>query len=896
MHNKDGNPDKADQLLKKFLQIDPDNLTLTLMRGQILAESLQAPKEARELLLALAERCDNSSPLVQVAQIDMQANDLDAAAETIARIRKRWPEAATGDILEGQLALKRKNISVALEHFDDALKKDPENKIVQFWKAQLDSQTGSLSQATKVLEDLVKNRPSKEIDSGVTLMSAAQSALANLELQTGKLDDAIRRYEELKRNSETGKLSRADRWQLISAYVAKDQWPIAKRELAAILNDPKNPPSNDERVRGANVYRQRKEDSAALAQLDYVLKVNPTNAAAVVTRSYIDMNAKKYDEAAGLLSRAIELTSKNQEKTPAVFFLMLAAVENERPPAATQTTRARAVLKRGLTVQPDSIELVQAEYYLLTSSGDLKGAIEFIESKTRVDPKGTYRRLMVDVRRERKEYAKAEEVLRDLIKQSPDDANLAAALVQVLSLEAGDAAAAGESDRQRSLDAKALTMIRDYRKLYPRSVTFLQAECDLAARGGDLNRAIAITEEIDKTAPASTSGPLLRARLFSRLGKTEEVAKAYKQALERNPGQPDVRVLLGQELMKLHDADEALKQARIVLDSNKNRPDAMLLEARALAETGASGSTREAGRRAAVERLEAAIAVEPKFVEAYHTLAEIEQARGQRPAAIAVLQRDLKANPQDGEAVARLIQLLAGKRPDGSPPAAGDLEQARTLSAEISSRDQSGAIVLAAAVGYHKAGQLDLALPLSERAATLLDNPVAHLNLGDLLLSLAESQPDQKPARQLFERAVAEYDRVLRVQPTQVEAANNKAWVLHTYFRRSQQAFDLLQSVMKHVNPAVMPGELYDTLGAIQEALGRRGDAEASYQSGLARSPDHPVLNYHFGKLLAADRSRTARARIYLAKALEGRSQLSPGMIKDAELLVAQLGRSIRGN
>ena len=243
MQNKDGKPDEADRLLKEFLVEDPDNVTLTLMRGQILAESLKRPKEARELLLALAERCDNSSPLVQVAQIDMQQNDLDAAAETIARIRRRWSEAATGDILEGQLALKRKNVSAAIEHFNDALKKDPENKIVRFWKAQLDSQTGSLSQATKALEDLVKNRPSKEIDAGVTLMSAAQSALANLDLQSGKLDDAIRRFEELKHNSETGTLSRADRWQLVAAYVAKHQWPIAKRELAAILNDPKNPPA-----------------------------------------------------------------------------------------------------------------------------------------------------------------------------------------------------------------------------------------------------------------------------------------------------------------------------------------------------------------------------------------------------------------------------------------------------------------------------------------------------------------------------------------------------------------------------------------------------------------------------------------------------------------------------
>ena len=241
---------------------------------------------------------------------------------------------------------------------------------------------------------------------------------------------------------------------------------------------------------------------------------------------------------------------------------------------------------------------------------------------------------------------------------------------------------------------------------------------------------------------------MLRARLLSRQDKSEEVAKAYKEALERNPMQPDVRVLLGQELIKLGDADEALKQARIVLDANKDRLDAILLEARALAETGASGSVREAGRRAAVERLEAAIAAEPRFREAYHALADIELARGRRTAAIAALQRDLKSNPQDGEAVARLIQLLAGRRPGGEPASAGDLEQARTLAAEIGNRDKDGSIVLAAGVGYHKAGQFDLALPLSEKAATMLDNPVAHLNLGDLLLSLAESQSDPDwPAR-----------------------------------------------------------------------------------------------------------------------------------------------------
>ena len=90
--------------------------------------------------------------------------------------------------------------------------------------------------------------------------------------------------------------------------------------------------------------------------------------------------------------------------------------------------------------------------------------------------------------------------------------NLAAALVQIISLEAAQAAAQGRADKQRALDEKAVTMIRDYRKRFPTNLTFLQAECDLAARGGDLMRAIAITEEIDKISKSSTMGPMLRAR------------------------------------------------------------------------------------------------------------------------------------------------------------------------------------------------------------------------------------------------------------------------------------------------------------------------------------------------------------------------------------------------
>ncbi|WP_165219292.1 tetratricopeptide repeat protein [Aquisphaera insulae] len=893
---KDGKPEEADRVLREFLAQDPDNLSLTLMRAQVLAGPLKRPKDARDLLGGLADRSDNSAPLVQLAQIEMEQNDLEAAEATVAKVRNRWKEAAGGDVLEGQLALKRGSIPKAREHFAEALKKDPDNKVVQYWKAQLDGKAGSVAEAAKALENLVRERPSKEVDTGVSLLTAAQSSLANLELQAGKLDDAIRRYEELRRSSESGTLSRTDRWLLINAYAAKNQWPLARRELAGILNDPKRSPTADERVRGALLYRQNKDEASAIAQLDYVLKTSPTHAWAVVARAYLHLTKQQYSDGAGVIRRGIEQIEAKSEKPPGEFYLMLAAIEHEAPPAADAGTRARTILDRGLAVHPQSLQLAQAKFLLIDAGGDSKEAVAFLEEKAKDDPKGTFRRFLVDVLQERRQYEDAERVLQGLVKEAPDDSGLAAALVQAISLQAAEAASAGRADRQKALDEKALSMIREDRKKFPDAVVFLQGECDLAARAGDFSRALAVTEEIDKLDPASATGPMLRARLYARQDKPAEVVRCCATALERNPRQPDVRVLMGQELLRLGRGDEALAEARTVLESNPERSDAILLQARALMSTGGGPTKQEAARAEAATRLEATVAANPKFREAYVVLADIAELRGRRAEAVAALRRGLQAAPQDGTMLARLVQVLAGPSPEGNPPRAEDLAEARRIAEAAAGTDKSGSQILAAAVGFHKAGQLELALPLATRAAEMLDSTVAHLNLGDLILSSAEAERDPSRSRALFEKAVQEYDRVLKLQPWQVEAINNKAWILHSYLGRSEPALELAEDLMKHANPSGLPGEFYDTLGSIQESLGRKAEAEQSYQSGLSRAPEHPVLNYHFGKLLAGDAGRATRARGYLAKALASRDQLTPAMAKDAEDLTRRLTPTIQGN
>ena len=240
--------------------------------------------------------------------------------------------------------------------------------------------------------------------------------------------------------------------------------------------------------------------------------------------------------------------------------------------------------------------------------------------------------------------------------------------------------------------------------------------------------------------------------------------------------------------------------------------------------------------------------------------------------------------------MSRLIEILSSRLPGNQPPAAADLDEARRIADEIAGRDQQGPMILALAVGFHKARQLELALPYAEAAAAKLNTPAAHLNYGDLLLTLAESQSDSKEQRGMLERAVAEYDHVLKTQPNSIEAINNKAWILHTYLGQSRQALELVLGLQKRVSSAVLPGEFYDTLGSIQESVGKTREAEQTYLDGLKKSPEHPVFNFHFGKMIAGDSSRALKALPYLKRATSG-DRLSPPMSQEATRLVQLIDR-----
>ena len=117
--------------------------------------------------------------------------------------------------------------------------------------------------------------------------------------------------------------------------------------------------------------------------------------------------------------------------------------------------------------------------------------------------------------------------------------------------------------------------------------------------------------------------------------------------------------------------------------------------------------------------------------------------------------------------------------------------------------------------------------------------------------------------------------------------------VVYQALGENQKALELVQGLLSRVDPSTLPGEFFDTLGAIQEAVGRPRDAEESYTKGLRKSPDNPALNFHMGKLLVvADARRSGKAKDYLVKAQAARQRLTPSMAAEVDSLMDKVRRN----
>ena len=486
---------------------------------------------------------------------------------------------------------------------------------------------------------------------------------------------------------------------------------------------------------------------------------------------------------------------------------MLAASRTPPRPPPTAPSGPWPSSTRGSPSSPSALELVQAKYRLLPITRGDKAAVAFVESKAQGRRRGRLRRLLAEVYREQKDYAGPSGSLTELLKSEPQGLRPRGHAGPARRAPGDRAPASTERPRPRA-DAQRQGRRADPRvpRQFPNDLAFLQEECDLAARRGDLARATAITQEIDKVAKTRRSARSLRARLYAAQGRTREVADAYAEALERNPGAarrpPPARP----------DQPEARRGRRGAPPGQarpRRRPepaDAAPARGPGPGRAGRTPPRPPAAPREAVDLLAAAIKKQPEVRRRLPPdRRDPDDAgpagrRGRRPSRPAsrpspttprAWPSSSSSSPSPAEA-RRQADPADGRRPgadrggrrrarqEGEP----DPRPGRRLPQGRPARPRP-------ALGREGRRQARRARSSTSTTATSC--------------SRSPSRPRATRPRRLPSTAVAQYDLVLKAQANSVEAINNKAWILHTHLGESRKALELAPGLLQRVDPRPSP-------------------------------------------------------------------------------------------
>lgn len=879
----DGEPEKAEALLAEYCDRRPEVVQAHLARAQLLATQLDRPDRAREILNAAAERGNHSAPLVQLALLALSERDFDGVNDALARLRKRQPESSAADLIQSQIELANGNAEAASELLAEAIRKDPSNKVAVYFKARLDMLNGEVEQSSQQLLSLAREDVSKEVEPGVSVSEAAEFSLVSLATRNGDFDEAINRIRDMLQAGDAKALERQARWRLVDLHIRKSEFDQARAEIDALLKSAPPEILGSERVRAADHLRRTGDFDEALAEIDRALEAKPDYAGALGMKAVILYEKGDSESAKALMAKSIaEIPSP-----PPTWHLILAALENETGDDGTRGDRAIQALDQGIERFPDYRGLVEAKIQLLSSGEDRDAAVKFLERLV-AEPKGAiYRGLLVQAYRVQGRFDRADELATAIASENPENPGPQLMRIQIAAARAAAAAAEGRADEERAASRAAWERIAEARERFPRQIKFVEAAAELAAREGDVAKALEFTREIDAMSRTAVSGALTRARIALSLGRARDAVDALNLVLERDPTRVDARVSLAGLLLDLGEPNRAMTHVDWMLSRLPDNPRALVLKARALTFPVATPARNAERRAEALAILEKVAAESPEIAEAALRVAEIRMMENRRDLAVAALEKSLEANPRDTAVLSALIRLIAENRPDGSAPEASEVERAEAIARARVVDDPSGRLALAVALGFSRGGRIDSALPWAEKAVEADPrNLLGLLGLAGLYLAKGEAAGESAEARPLFERAAEIYGKALALNPNSIEAANNKAWVHLTHLGDPRAAMETLEGLLKRFGDRELPPEFHDTVGSVLEALGDVRGAEARYNVGLTIAPDEPVLNFHMGRLLASIPERASLAESYLRKSEARAEALKPSMREElADLL-----------
>jgi len=406
---------------------------------------------------------------------------------------------------------------------------------------------------------------------------------------------------------------------------------------------------------------------------------------------------------------------------------------------------------------------------------------------------------------------------------------------------------------------------------------------------GKRDAALTLLDEVSKEARDSLWGHLALGVAFRLRGQFREALAELEQVRKEQPNWAPIYVQEGEAWLVQRDLPRALEAYRKAAELALNRGAVTLRMARSLL---AHGYQNEAARE-----LERAVTAAPQAPEPLLALADLYRDTARADKAEALLRQAAKRLPREARFPYQLGLLFSQQR---GQEAVAQFRVAARLAPTWP------APLMRLAEAYARQGEGRQALAAGEQAAKLLGETAAaslflgtlHEQLQDLagaeaayrkalerettslpaalrLAVMVERQGRLEEARTLLERmgkadptsplppfllaqlhqragreadAIAGYRSVLRLDPDNVLALNNLAWLLGKDGYHLEEALPLAErAYQKAPGSAVVA----DTLGWLASHQGDLERAATLIRQAVGMNPDDPTIRYHLGAVLA---------------------------------------------
>ncbi len=855
--------------LKNVLQKNPDMAEARFLLGSLFLQDGNASGAEIELRKALAAKHPESIVVPELARALLQSNQARKLVDQFGSTR--LGQAAADASLQTSLASAHANLGdseAAEAALTAALAADPNHVPALMLRARQKVAARDADGALLAMDDILTKAPSN---------ADAWKLKGDILLYAkGKPDDALAAYKksiEVNPKFELGQLA------VVAILLQKNKLEEASIQLETLRTFASN--TVEFKFAQAQLAYQKNDYKQARELADELLRLASNSPRFLQFAGAVELQANSLSKAEAYLARAVQGDPENKLSRR---LLMTVHLKSGQPAKALDALK----LATGKTGLDPSYFALAGEVYL--QNGNYKSAESYLTKALETDPSDVAARTALAVTHlsiggnDSGAFDELENIAQSNSATTADMAlirlhvlreQFAKALVAVDRLEAkepGKPVAANLRGQVQLAQKDTAAARKSFARALSIDPAYFAATANLAAM--DMadkkpQEAKQRLEAVLASNPKNGQALVALAQLAALRGASKEEIAALSKAVEANPGELAPRLLLIDAFLRSKDTKQALIAAQNAVAAQPDEPELL----------SALGRTQQISGDAnqAIASYKKLIALLPLSPQPHMRLAEAQVAGSDLPAAEESLRKALQLAPNTLDAQRGLILLLASaKRFQDATNVARTIQSQRPkedvgfqLEGDIfADRKDWNAAVSAYQTALEKskspgnAAKLHFAIVSAGRkdeasrfAETWIRNQPSDTVFLSYLASDAISRSDLATAEKY-------YLAVVRMQPEDVVALNNLAWVTHRLGHSGAMGYAEKANRLAPNQPKFM-----DTQALLLSASGEHAKAIAMQRQALELQPNDPALRLSLAKiyLAAGDKSSAKTALDALA-------------------------------